>query len=452
MVSYYFPPAGGPGVQRVAKHVKFLRDFGYEPIVLTATAEDYSKPSELSAPTDASLAGEVPEDIEVERVASKQPFRLIGWLRSMRLDALRELVFIPDTAITWIRPAVRRAREIARRRQIALVYTSVKPHSVAIIGLMLKRALGVPWVIDFRDPWTQYFLATFPTRLHFRLEQWLERFLLRRADHIITITPTARENLLSWCKFLSPERVSVITNGFDDEDFDAPAKRAATNGSFRFVYSGVFCGAPLDTAGSQPNLSERAWRGLRRWFSYTPRRFDRLTHSPKFLLDALRDLFNEKPELQGKIKLLHIGPFDKANSDYARKLGIENALEAPGYVSHSRAVELVSSADALFFCLADSETGERNDCVPQKVYEYLGSRRPVLALTPEGDARDFFSRAGTAVVCDPRSISEIKAGIVALAQGSFEPHSNEEFIRRFQRRSLTRQLATVFDRVLAGSK
>ena len=384
IVSYYFPPAGGPGVQRVAKHVKFLREFGYEPVVLTAAAEDYDGISELQTPTDSSLSAEIPADVEVERVPSGQPFRLLSWLRRMRLEALRELIFVPDSAITWIRPAVRKAREIAGRRRIDVIYTSVKPHSVAIIGWLLKRALGKPWVIDFRDPWTQYFLATFPTRLHFRFEQWLERFLLRRADHVITITPTARENLLKWCDFLSAEKVSVITNGYDNEDFEQSPRASTSNGSFRLVYAGVFCGAPATGEEDNGAVVERAWRGLRQWFSYTPRRFDRITHSPKFLLDALRDLFEERPDLRGHVKLLHIGPFDKANSDYARKLGIESVIEAPGYVSHSRSVELVNDADALFFCLADSSTGERNDCVPQKVYEYLGSRRPVLALALGG--------------------------------------------------------------------
>jgi hypothetical protein len=197
----------------------------------------------------------------------------------------------------------------------------------------------------------------------------------------------------------------------------------------------------VTNSGESPGFLERLWRGLRSGLSYSPRKFDRLTHSPKYLLDALRELFLERPELRDRIKLLHIGPVDAANSRYAKELGIENALEAPGYVSHTRSVELVGNADALFFCLADSSTGERNDCVPQKVYEYLGSRRPVLALTPAGDARDFFERAGTAVVCQPRSVSEIKAGVLALSEGAFQPASNEEFIRGFQRRNLTQQLA-----------
>ena len=368
----------------------------------------------------------------------------------MRLDYLRELLFVPDSAIFWIRPVVRLGQKIAARRRIDVIYTSVKPHSVAIAGWLLKKRLGKPWVIDFRDPWTQYFLAEFPTRLHYTLEQMLERFLLRRADHIVTITPTARAQLLQWCSFLSPEKVTVITNGYDDEDFDRVSSPAVErNGSFSFVYSGVFCGAPQ--SGSRPeNPLLRAWRSVRRLLAYSPRAFDRLTHSPKFLLDALNELFRDNPALRGKVKLVHIGPFDESNREYVRKLGIPDAVEARGYVTHREAVDVVSKADALFFCLADSPLGERNDCVPQKVYEYLGSRRPVLALAPVGDARDFLNQAGTAIVCSPRDLSEIKAGILSMLDGTDRLKPNEEFIQSFRRRELTRQLAAVFDRVCKG--
>ena len=178
----------------------------------------------------------------------------------MRLDYLRELLFVPDSAIFWIRPVVKLGQRIAARRPIDVIYTSVKPHSVAIAGWLLRKRLGKPWVIDFRDPWTQYFLAEFPTRLHFRIEQQLERFLLRRADHIVTMTPTARAQLLQWCPFLSPEKVTVITNGYDDDDFSRVSPAAAErNGFFSIVYSGVFCGAP-QSATKEENGLERAWR------------------------------------------------------------------------------------------------------------------------------------------------------------------------------------------------
>ncbi|MBX3278331.1 MAG: glycosyltransferase family 4 protein [Acidobacteria bacterium] len=448
IISYYFPPAGGPGVQRVARHAKFLREFGYEPVVVSATPEDYTRPSEFQMPVDESLLADI-DGVEVHRVASRQPFRLLGWLKRRRLEALREFLFIPDTAVTWIGAVIKKARAVAHQQPVDVIYTSVKPHSAALTGWLLKRALGRPWVIDFRDPWTQYFLATFPTRLHYRIEQFLERFLLRRADHIITITPTARRNLLDWCEFLTEDRVSVIPNGYDEEEFEAtPVMEASRNGVFSFVYSGVFCGAPDAAGKSSASLPERLWRALRRRLSYTPRRFDRIAHSPKFLLDALRELFAERPELRGRIRLVHIGPFDEANQRYVRQLGIEDAIESRGYVPHDEAVRVVKGADALFFCLADSPAGERNDCVPQKVYEYLGSRRSVLALAPEGDARDFLREAGTAVICEPRDVSAIKQAVLELYEGRARLEANEQFIRGFRRRELTARLARIFDREL----
>jgi glycosyltransferase involved in cell wall biosynthesis len=450
-ITYYFPPAGGPGVQRVSKHVKYLQEFGYTPIVLTASPEDYSGRSELGMVTDESLRADIPEGTEVYRIPSRQPFRLFRLLHKLRFEYLRELFFIPDSAITWIIPVLRRARRIAREQRIDLIYTSVKPHSVAIIGWLLKRILKKPWIIDFRDPWTQYFLARFPTKAHYRIEQLLERFLLRRADHVITITPTARKNLMTWCKFLKEDQLSYITNGFDPEDFNRHSKILKKDGDpFTLAYSGVFCGTPETTLDKRRSTIERLWRGLRTSLSYAPRGFDHLTHSPKFLLDAIRELLLERPELKGRIQLVHVGPYDEANERYVQDLGIREVIDARGYVPHSEAVGTLERSDALFFCLADSPLhADRNDCVPQKVYEYLGSRQPVLALAPEGDAKDFLKQAGTAVICSPRDVPAIKSALIDFIEGKVRESCNEEFIRSFERRRMTEKLAQIFDRTLS---
>jgi glycosyltransferase involved in cell wall biosynthesis len=451
-ITYYFPPAGGPGVQRVTKHVKYLRDFGYNPIVLTASPKDYSGRSELNMVIDDSLKADIPEGMEVHRIRSHQPFRLFQLLHKLRLEYLRELFFIPDSAITWIIPVLLRARRIAREQQIDLIYTSVKPHSAAITGWLLKRILKKPWIIDFRDPWTQYFLARYPTKAHYRIEQFLERFLLRRADHVITITPTARKNLMTWCSFLKEDALSYITNGYDPEDFGSHSKAPKKDGlPFTLAYSGVFCGAPETTLDASRTSVERLWRGLRKSLAYKPRSFDSLTHSPKFLLDAIRELLLERPELRGRIKLVHVGPYDEANDRYVQDLGIREAIDARGYVPHSQAVRTLEQSDALFFCLADSPSQmDRNDCVPQKVYEYLGSRQPVLALTPEGDAKDFFREAGTAVICAPRDIPAIKSALIDFFEGKVRITRNEEFIRSFERRRMTEKLAQIFNRILSS--
>jgi len=454
-ISYYFPPAGGAGAQYPTKHVKYLREFGYHPIVLTVRAEDYLGHSEFKMPLDESRVADVAAGTEVHRVGSRQPFRLFAWLTRWRLDFLRELCFIPDTAVTWILPAIIKAWRLARRTKIDLIYTHVRPNSTAIIGWALKRMLGKPWVLDFRDPWTQYFLATYPTGWHYKFEQALERFLLRRADHVITVTPTARKNLLAWCDFLPEDRVSCITMGYDAEDFaeadDFPPEQSVSEkgDAYTLVYSGVFCGAPANGNGYGHGI-ERGWRDLRQRLAYRPRHFDRVTHSPKFLLDALKELLDERPDLRGRVKLVQVGPHDEAHRRYAHELGLAEAVELRGYVQHGEAVRLLKQADALFFCLADSPAGERNDCVPQKVYQYLGSRRPVLALAPEGDARDFLERARTAVLCSPRDVPAIKGALLSLIEGTAPLLPDEEFIRSFECRTLTAHLARIFDCTIAG--
>lgn len=450
VISYYFPPAGGPGVQRVAKHVKYLREWGYNPIVITATPDDYIRYSGLSIPLDESSTRDIPADTEVHRVPSHQSFRIFEFLKHLRLEYLREFFCIPDSALTWIVPVILEARRIAREKPIDLIYTSVKPHSVAITGWVLRHLLARPWIVDFRDPWTQYFLATFPTRMHYEIECLLERTLLRQADHVITITPTARENLLRRCVFLAPEKVSCITNGYDEEDFDGPRINSTRNAVFTFVYTGVFCGGPSLKKPTSRSPIESLWRWLRNHLAYTPRCFDRAAHSPKFFLDALKELFSERPDLCGRVRLIHVGPLSQENERYLKDLGLEEIIDARGYLPHAEAVRCLEQGDAAFLCLADSPTGERNDCVPQKVYEYLGTRKPILALLPDGDARDFLEKAGTGLLCQPRDLVSIKASLLALIENKWHVQPNGRFIASFQRRQLTAQLASIFNRMLVG--
>lgn len=454
IISYYFPPAGGPGVQHVTKHVKYLREFGYNPIVIAAAPSDYARLSALRMPLDESRLADVPEGTEVHCVGSRQPFRVFGMLHRLRLDYLRQLLWVPDTAVHWIRPVVQRAREIVGSKHIEFIYTSERPNSVHIAGWILKRALRRPWVVDFRDPWTQYFLARYPTRLHYWLEQRLERFLLKRADHVVTVTPTARANLLAWCAFLPPEKVTTIATGFDPSGFEQGTPRAVPtrHRPFELCYLGVFCGGPSADGAKSGPLVERVWRAIRRWLEFRPRDFDPLAHSPKFLLDAIAELFGECAELRARLRFVHIGPSSPANEQYAHRLGLKGNVEFRGYVKHTDALREMGRADALFFCLADSPSGERNDCVPQKLYEYIGSGKPILALVPPGDARDFLQRAGTALICEPRDVPAIKRALGDLLEGVFVPRPDVAFRESLHRRNATAKLAGIFNQIAVGER
>lgn len=450
VIAYYFPPAGGPPVQRTLQHVRNLRQHGWNPIVLTVPADEYSEPaSPFRTSIDHSLLHDLPKDLEIHRVPSGQRFWLYRCLEKLRLSHLRDMFFVSpdglDTAGLWNRRAVRVAYVIAQRTRIDAIYVSLRPNSSAFIGTRLRKLLGVPVVLDFRDPWTQYFLATFPTWLHYKMSQWQEKAAVRQADHVITITPTARTNLLQWCSFLSPDKVTCITNGFCEEEFSVPAESPPRDDIFRILYSGNFCGGPEDKPVASRNAIEWAWRTLRRTLEYTPRRFDRVAHSPRFLLDAMSELVAEDPSLRKRLRFVHIGPSGSSHVQYVRKLGLEECVEFCGFVPHAEAVERMLAANALFFCLADSPTGERNDCIPQKAFEYIASGKPVLALSPPGDATELFERTGVAEICPPRDIPAIKTAIRRLMSGSRAYTPNEAVRETYGRRQLTSRLVHILD-------
>jgi glycosyltransferase involved in cell wall biosynthesis len=165
----------------------------------------------------------------------------------------------------------------------------------------------------------------------------------------------------------------------------------------------------------------------------------------------MKALFEEEPALRSKLRFVHIGPSSAAHVAYVGKLGLEENVEFCGFVPHAEAVKRICQADALFFCLADSPPGDLNDCIPQKAFEYIAARRPVLALTPPGDAHDLFLESGMAEVCPPRDIPAIVSALRRLLQSAESMQPNEALRARFDRRNLTKQLATILDGLTSHS-
>ena len=236
VVTYYFPPAGGPGVQRTLKTVKYLRASGFEPVVLTVEAG--------AAPNrDATLAADVPGGVGVIRTRAPDPFALYGRLVGKpggvptgAVDAagamarlalwVRANVFLPDARVGWVPFALRAGKRVVREalrrvEPFAAVVTSGPPHSVHLVGRRLQR-LGVPWLADFRDPWTGInFYADLPmSRLARALDARLERAVLQTADAVTTVSPTWAR-LLEARGGLAEGDVSVVYNGVDEADLAA---------------------------------------------------------------------------------------------------------------------------------------------------------------------------------------------------------------------------------------
>lgn len=492
IIQAHFPPGAGPGVPRGFEFVKRLRGLGYEPVVITAAEAMYNNGSIFFVPTDDSRLREIPVGMAVYRVSlgwlAAIYARFLAKLRSWQLGYFVKLLAYPDPWVLWIWPVVKKAREVMRSKNIDVIFVTSPPASLCILSWLLKRVTNKPVVLDLRDPWTQNWFNTFPSKTHFKISQALERRIFNAVDQVISTTPTTRKKLLESVDALPPEKVTCIPNGYREEDWiEADKSDADSSRRFKLVYSGMFYSDPVLSNKAEvahkdhvkepqgASIIVKLWRRVlariskpsrfatdiwllpsficqelqNRW-SYRHRDFYLQAYSPAYLMKAMSELFNERPDLRGKIQFIHVGVPSKANMEYAASLGIEDAFEERGYVSHAEARELVRDADALFLCMGISPSNDRWDAVGQKVYEYLASHRPILALIPEGDARDILISAGTAVICHPCDISEIKSGLLDLIENRVKLQPNDEFIRQFSRQYLASELVQVLDQLVIG--
>jgi glycosyltransferase involved in cell wall biosynthesis len=434
-VAYYFPPRGGAGVQRSLKFVKYLRQFGWEPTVLTDAHQ------RRSGAYDETLLAEVPEDTRIVRVPSREEFFVK--LSRFGLGRVAGLSLRPDTQVTWVRPALKAALGLAAERPFDAVYTSIQPWSMGLVGMKLKARLGVPWVCDFRDPWSRSLHLVWPTKLHWEADRALETRYLASADRTVVVTETMRNDMLADNPGLAPERVEVAPNGFDEEDIDAPAR--ADDGKFTIVFSGKF---QYDYASE--GTAGRA--GLRRLGTYCRAGVELDTHSPIYFLRGLARFLEGHPGRRAKTRVVFAGTIGRGNMSLAAELGLSDIVLCPGYLPHAEAVSLVKSADALLLPMfSTADPAERVAYASGKVFEYMAARKPILALTQAGDAKDIAEKSGLGLVVPPRDVDAISRAIGTLfdnwASGSSGFVPDEEFIAAFSRRRIAGKLASILDDV-----
>ncbi|MDX1418819.1 MAG: glycosyltransferase family 4 protein [Rubricoccaceae bacterium] len=431
VVTYYFPPAGGPAVQRMAKTVKYLRGFGYEPEVLTVANGAYPQ-------HDPSLAADVPAGVAVHRTRSFDPFGVYARVTGKRkADAVpvgsiggdrwverlakwvRANMFLPDARVGWAPFAAREALRLHDERPFDAVLTSGPPHSDHLIGRALKRRAGVPWVADFRDPWTgiNYYEELPMTEAARRLDRRLERSVLSEADRVITVSPTWADELAALGQRPRGE-VVVVQNGYDEEDFEGIPLGPAAVARDRFVLAYV---------GSM----------------YA-------TRNPIPVWDALAALVRAGGVERLRLRL--VGGVGEEVRHALAKTGLDTIAEVVPYVPHEEAVRAMTTS-ALLLLVVDPCKNERG-ILTGKLYEYLASRRPVLALGPvEGDAArlleetqggHLFARDDVAGIA-----AFVKAHYDAWAAGTPRPGAPADATASYSRRTETGEIAAVLDAVIA---
>jgi len=461
-ISYFFPPSAGAGVQRTARYAKYLREFGYEPIVLAPEPRTFAE-DPLSMGVDHSFDDEIPRDLRVYRVPPCQPFELLRLLKKLKLLWMFHFFVRPDERLTWSLAAIAKGLDVARSENVDLIYQNLGPWSTSAVGYVLKSLLQKPLVYDIRDPWTQWAMGVWPTPLHFALERRIESRVLAKADGISMLGETYRAELLQAHPELDPAKVAVVPNGYDSDRLpprEELLRGRPADGLLRVVHAGKFydtwgrhARSSLGEGGSERAALSAALKGaydatLGR-LRHSPRRLDTAVAGPRFLLEGLALARRRDAAAAGRIRLEFIGRVHPNVRRQADALGLGDLVGLPGPMPHDQCVRRLFQAGALFLPLFRWRDGARMGVLPLKLYEYLATGNPVLAAVSDGDLKDTLERAGAGIFVRPDSPEDFAEALLRLqrehASGGIRVAPDWDYIRQFERRALTGRMARVMD-------
>ncbi|NNM26074.1 MAG: glycosyltransferase [Phycisphaerales bacterium] len=406
LISYYFPPDGGAGTQRAAKLVKWLPSCGWDTTVITRTPAATRGPWD---PIDEGLLADVGSARAVVRVPG------------------------PEMRRRWIERITDAARTIMRTQSVDAALVTMSPFWLSGLGPPLRK-LGLPVVLDLRDPWAFDGWREYRSRWHLSRDRRRMNAALAAADLVIANTPEAGRVFGDRVPSLRRPPV-VVTNGFDPDDAAAIAPGRRPDGVFRLVHTGTFHCRTLE-----PD------RRLHARLRVRPRPIDGTGRTPFYLLQAIARLRATGDPLGARIRFIHAGLVDDALRRCVDASGVADAVELRGYRPHAESVALLQSADALFLPLHDLPAGEAARIVPGKLYEYLGVARPILACLPAGDARTWIESSGAGLVTRPTDSDAIATALRRLAAHPVTP--DPAWATRFTRHAIARRLAAHLDELI----
>ena len=420
IITYYWPPAGGPGVQRWLKFVKYLPEFNIQPTVYC--------PENPSYPTlDSSLLQEVDSKITVLKHPIKEPLRFLKLLFKSKTNKLskggipdlkkqglferfllyiRGNFFVPDARVFWVKPSVKYLSSYISKHQIDTIITTGPPHSVHLIGMQLKAKYQLQWLADFRDPWTDisYHKNLNLTKNAQQNHLKLEHQVFNTSDQII-VTSLQTKQLFSK---ITRKPISVITNGFDDENVPS----ITLDSKFSLTHIGSL-------------LNQR---------------------NPILLWNVLSELVQEIPKFKANFQLVLVGNVSADVRTSIDSTGLTSFLKTVGSVTHNEAVMYQRKTQVLL--LLEANTTEASYIIPGKLFEYINSNRPIVALGPKhSDIPSILKDTHTGRYFDYDNKTALKTHILELFEG-YKTNSlsvSSKDIERFSRKNCTKQLAEVLN-------
>ena len=434
IITYYWPPSGGSGVQRWVKFAKYLPKEGWQPVIYTPENPELTT-------IDKTLAAEIPPEAEIVKTHIFEPYgiyrKLMGKGSSTDLKALtsagsdgnevnpvnggkkswkqklslyiRGNFFIPDPRIMWVRPSVKFLKSYLKKHPVDAIVSTGPPQSMHLIGLELSKATGLPWLADFRDPWTKifYFKHLELTPRSEAKHQALEKKVVDGATRVIAVSPMVKNDF----EAITSTPVELITNGFDEEDFNDPFE---ADEYFNITHTGLFAS----------------------------------DGDPEILWKVLAAKCQEDKEFQKLLRIRLVGKTDQEIVNSIETAGLGPNLVNLGYQSHEVAVREQRNASVLILPLRKEP--EYEAVLPGKLFEYLASRRPILGIgQTDGAMAQVVRNTGSGIVYDWNEEQKIRRW-VDFSWEEFKNHElldNATDISMYSRRRLTKRLASLLEEI-----
>ena len=423
VITYYWPPVGGSGVQRWVKFAKYLPSEGWQPVIYTPSNPDLGS-------VDESLLSDIPAEAEVIKRPIFEPYgiyrKLTGSKGQIKVEAnpggggkgsflkrlsmwVRGNLFMPDPRCLWIGPSVRFLKKYLKEHPVDIIVSTGPPQSMHLIARKVSLATGIPWVADFRDPWTKIFyfkhlmLGKRAERKHHELEQRV----LDDATAVVAVSPMVQADFAAMTK--TP--VCLVTNGYDESDY---AEAVVPEKGFNVVHTGL-----LTAEGNPVEL----WK-------------------------ILGDKCREDADFAASFRLTLAGKTDETVLQSIRKAGLGDYLTDLGYIDHNKAV--IQQRKASVLILPIREEPETKAILPGKLFEYLAARRPILGVgTGEGAMAEVLKETGAGQIFDWDDRAGISDYVEHLwsAFKSGEVMTTTADIEKYSRRMTTRKMVEIFEQV-----
>lgn len=430
IITYYWPPSGGSGVQRWLKMSKYLPENGWQPVIYTPEEGEYPI-------LDPSLEKDVAPEAEIIRRPIVEPYTLYkkflgikksetvkagfikedgkktGWKENLAVW-IRGNLFIPDARCWWVKPSVRYLKEYLKNHPVDAIISTGPPHSMHLIAMKLKEELNIPWIADFRDPWTEidYYDELRLTKWADRKQHRLEREVLTKADKVVTVAPDGARRLGR----LGNRNVRTIYNGFDRND-DAQTPVSLPN-TFTMTYLGVL---------SKAQNPEKFWQ-------------------------VLGELAKEDNDFSKNLKIRLIGQIDNSVIRSIEEQGLSSYVALSPYVPHDQVSAVhCSSTLLLLFLMPDSEPRAKG-LLTGKLFEYMASGRPILCIGPEdGDAAHILKETHAGQTVSFEDKEKMKGVIKDLYQKYLEngllSYENKE-VEKYSRKALAEEYGKLLDKTI----